>query len=279
VPSLLDPDSKLVNYSVTLNNGTLTITPATLAATITAPPSGQVQPVNTNILFSGTLTKSGSSDSYLAYWTFSSDGQPDIVVPATIDGLVVTSDVTFAEPGIYSVSLTVTNEFGPVTSATNVNNDLPAFVVIYDPQAGFVTGGGWINSPAGACVVDPGLVGRATFGFVSAYQHGANVPTGQTQFKFQVADLDFHSSSYEWLVVSGAKAQYKGSGTIDGSGDYGFILTAVDGALNGGGGVDTFRIKIWEKEHNLIVYDNQAGASDTSAPATAVQGSVVIHQN
>ena len=25
------------------------------------------------------------------------------------------------------------------------------FVVVYDPEGGFVTGGGWFNSPAGAC--------------------------------------------------------------------------------------------------------------------------------
>jgi hypothetical protein len=37
----------------------------------------------------------------------------------------------------------------------------------------------------------------------------------------KTADLDFHSGAYEWLVVAGAKAQYKGSGTIYGSGNYG----------------------------------------------------------
>jgi len=31
------------------------------------------------------------------------------------------------------------------------------------PSAGFVTGSGWINSPAGAYVSDPSLTGRATF--------------------------------------------------------------------------------------------------------------------
>ena len=33
-------------------------------------------------------------------------------------------------------------------SASTVS-EMPAMVVIYDPSAGFVTGGGWINSPAG----------------------------------------------------------------------------------------------------------------------------------
>jgi len=279
VPSLVDPDNKLGNYTVGLVNGTLTITPAALTVQITGPASGLVDPVGTNILFTGTFTKSGFSESYLAFWTFSSDGEPDFVVPAIVGAGTVSCALSFAQPGVYSVRLTVTNEFGPNAAATTVNGDLPGYVVIYDPAGGFVTGGGWINSSAGAYLLNPNLTGRATFGFVSRYQKGATIPTGQTQFTFQVADLDFHSTSYQWLVIAGAKAQYKGSGTIGGEGDYGFLLTAVDGDVNGGG-TDKFRIKIWEKEHGIIVYDNENGASDTTQPITALQGgSIVIHKN
>ncbi|MCZ7639998.1 MAG: hypothetical protein M5U12_30475 [Verrucomicrobia bacterium] len=48
---------------------------------------------------------------------------------------------------------------------------------------------------------------QATFGFVSKYQKGA-------------------------------KAQYKGTGTVNGLGNYGFLLTATDGQITGGGGSD-----------------------------------------
>lgn len=85
--------------------------------------------------------------------------------------------------------------------------------------------------------------------FNSKYQHGANVPTGNTEFQFRVADFNFKSTNYDWLVVAGAKAQFKGSGTINGSGNLGFMLTAIDGQLNGGG-QDKFRIKIWNKSTN-----------------------------
>jgi len=50
------------------------------------------------------------------------------------------------------------------------------------------------------------------------------------------ASLNFHSSTYEWRVVVGARAQFKGSGTTNGAGDYGFMLTAIGGQVNGGGG-------------------------------------------
>ena len=102
-----------------------------------------------------------------------------------------------------------------------------------------MTGGGWINSPAGAYPANPTLTGKANFGFVSKYQKGANVPSGNTEFDFRVAKLNFHGVSYDWLVIAGMKAQYKGSGTMNGVGDYKFMLTAEDG---GNQGQDTFRI-------------------------------------
>jgi hypothetical protein len=96
-----------------------------------------------------------------------------------------------------------------------------------------------------------------------------------------VASFNFHSTVYEWLVVSGALAQYKGSGTINNSGDYGFLLTATDGQISGGGGTDKFRIKIWNKTTNAIIYDNKFGSSD-DLTATNTQdiagGSIVIHK-
>jgi hypothetical protein len=156
-------------------------------------------------------------------------------------------------------------------------------VVIYDPSAGFVTGGGWINSPTGAYVANPSLTGKANFGFNAKYQKGSNVPDGQTEFQFQVGNVNFHSTEYEWLVISGYKAQYRGSGTINNSGSYGFLLTAYDGKINGGGGVDKFRIQIWDKNHgNGVVYDNSPGASsdiDSANPEALAGGSIVIHKN
>jgi hypothetical protein len=149
---------------------------------------------------------------------------------------------------------------------------------VYDPNAGFVTGGGWITSPPGAYIANAALTGKATFGFVSKYQKGKIVPTGKTEFRFNTANLKFKSASYEWLVVAGPKAQFKGVGTINGQGQYGFMLTATDGALNGGGGTDKFRIKIWNKATNAIVYDNEIGTADTANPKTAIGGgSIIIH--
>jgi hypothetical protein len=199
-------------------------------------------------------------------------------VEGTVDESMgaVTATYAFAAPGVYLVSLTVSDGCGQSGTADTVAG-LQAMIVVYDPNAGFVTGGGWIESPEGAYPADPSLTGRANFGFVAKYKHGACVPDGQTEFQFKAADLNFHSSAYQWLVVAGAQAKFKGSGTINGTGDYGFMLTAVDGQLSGG--VDKFRIKIWDNATGEIVYDNDLGRADDAAATTAItSGSIVIHK-
>ncbi len=131
--------------------------------------------------------------------------------------------------------------------------------------------------PAGAYTLNLSLTGKATFGFVSKYGPGATVPGGDTQFQFHAAGMELQSTAYEWLVVAGARAQYKGSGTVNGTGTYQFLLTAIDGDLPGGDGIDRFRIKIWGA--GGIVYDNQMGADDQSDPTTGLGGgSIVIHR-
>jgi hypothetical protein len=67
------------------------------------------------------------------------------------------------------------------------------WVVVYDPNGGFVTVGGWINLGAGSFAPDPALSGRANFGFNSQYKKNAIVPTGDTEFNFQVGRFNFHA--------------------------------------------------------------------------------------
>ena len=179
----------------------------------------------------------------------------------------ITANHTYTSPGVYTVKLTVT-DLGNLT-----DTEIYQYVVVYDPNAGFVTGGGWITSPAGAYVANPILSGKATFGFVSKYKKGQTTPDGNTEFQFHAAGMNFKSSVYEWLVIAGAKAQFKGSGTIDGAGNYGFLLMAIDGQLPGGGGADKFRIKIWDKDNgDAVVYDNQILAAETADPTTSLGG-------
>ena len=195
----------------------------------------------------------------------------DLLYDGTVTDLCVSDWIAFSEAGIYYVSLTVADAASESDTSTTVD-DMPAFVVIYDPSGGFVTGGGWIYSSAGS-LLDSLAEGKATFGFVAKYKQGATTPQGNTEFRFQAGDFRFKSSSYEWLVVAGSKAMFKGEGYIDSMGSgFKFMLTAVDNTE------DKFRIKIWDPVTDDVIYDNKRGESDEAEPTTIGGGSIVIHK-
>jgi hypothetical protein len=180
----------------------------------------------------------------------------------------------FLNPGVYTINVCVKD-------STGTNGCASVWIVVYDPNGGFVTGGGWITVSSGSSTTYPSATGRANFGFNSQYKKNANIPTGETEFNFQVGTLNFHSTAYSWLVVSNFKAQYKGTGTINGTGNYSFTLTAYDGDITGGGGVDKFRIQITDDNTHTLVFDNRKGVPtdiDTADPQAIAGGSIVIHK-
>ena len=91
-------------------------------------------------------------------------------------------------------------------------------------------------------------------------------------FQFKAGGFNFHSDTYEWLVIAGNTAQFKGEGTVNGALDpngnaYKFMLWAGDGSP------DTFRIKIWSELDDVgtVVYDN---GTDQAIDG----GSIVVHK-
>ena len=194
------------NTSSTAN---LTVNNEAPVVTMTGPASGVVIPVGTSVLLSGVFTDAGTLDTHAAQWSLAGVSIAGMVVQS-VGGATVSDSYTFTAPGVYSVTLTVIDDDGGAGVATTVTG-LESLVVVYDPSAGFVTGGGWIDSPAGAFAGDPTLTGLANFGFVSRYRHGTSVPDGQTEFQFRAGDLSFKSTDYDWLVVSGARDAWSGA--------------------------------------------------------------------
>ena len=229
---------------------------------------------------------------YTATWTFTvtsgSTSQTfttsqDVTATGTV-AMEFSTSYTFDQIGVFDVKLAMTNQANNLSSlATTIQtsgDSLPAMVVIYDPSAGFVTGGGWIISPPGAYTANPALTGKASFGFVSKYKKNGTVPTGNTTFQLQFAYFNFEATSYDWLIISGKKAQYKGTGTVNGSGDYGFLLTVTDGDLQSPSDPDRFRLKVWDKATSAVVYDNLLDAPDSSDPTTVLGGGQIkIHKS
>jgi hypothetical protein len=245
--------SGTANSSVTVSNvapsiDTFTITPALIA-------------VGESVSASATFSDPGTVDTHGADWDWD-DGtttDPGTLTQGAGFGLVADSH-TYDAAGVYAVELTVADDDG------GIDSQVYQYVIVYDPSAGFVTGGGWFYSEPGNYLLEPELEGKATFGFNSKYKKGATVPTGNTEFQFQTADLNFHSSSYDWLVVTGSNfAKFKGTGTLNGEGVYKFQIWAGDG------NPDTFRIKIWyEDGGEVVVYDNGTNQAIGG-------GSIVIH--
>jgi len=257
---------------VTDATGLSTVASATVHVDNVAPAAGPITApldptlVNTPVNASASFTDPGTLDTHAATWDWGDGSTSAGSVSETNGSGSVTGTHTYTLPGVYELILTVTDKDGASSQSTF------QYVVVYDPNGGSVTGSGWISSPAGAYIPDPSLTGKASFAFTVRYQKGAAVPKGDTAFQIQTAGLSFVATSFKWLVVTGAKFQFEGEGTLNGTGGYGFTITAVDGSP------DLLRVKI-EDSNGVVVYDNQPGAPDTAAPTTAIGGgNIAIHK-
>lgn len=188
-----------------------------------------------------------------------------------MDDRTATGSHAYLAAGRYLVGCEITDAAGESDSGQS-----PLELIVFDPSAGFVTGGGWIRSPAGASAGDPLFSRKANFGINAKYKRGAMYPQGSVYFKAQ--RMKFHSNAFQWLIVSGEIAQIAGTGRINGEGPYRFLMTARD--VGRGRQLDGIRMKIWDESNpDNPIYDNQAGKADDSEATTALGGGqVVIHR-
>jgi hypothetical protein len=254
-----DPDGLTATDSTTVD--VKNVAPST-TANVTVP--AEPVPVGTIIDVSVPFTDPGVADTHTVVWHWG-DGSES---PGTASEGTATATHSYSEQGFYRISCTITDDDGAPSTSCQAAAD----VTVIDPDDGFVTGGGWIESPAGAYRPDPSLTGKASFGFAAKYPKDALEPKENVEFQFKAGDLNFHASSYQWLVIVGAQAQFRGRGTINQSGQYEFMLTAIDGRL--AGGEDKFRIQIWD-DQGTLVYDNLPGGGNGAVAIN--RGSIVIH--
>jgi hypothetical protein len=253
------------NQTIVVNDASPSVGP------ITAPITPQN--ISTTILTSATFTDVGILDTHTAVWYWGDGTNSAGVITESGGSGSVTGSHVYAADGVYTVTLKVYDTDYSVPGVSVFQ-----YVVIFNPAAGFITGGGWITSPAGAYVANPSITDKANFGFVSKYHTGTSVPDGNTEFQLPPANLNFHATSYAWMTVNGTRAQYQGVGTINGAGNFGFIVTVTDGDLLGGTAPDTFRIRIWDATLGNgttsagLIYDNFPTAPVYDDPSGTVLG-------
>lgn len=260
------------------NSSTVTVTGINIDKTApivaSQAPSPNPAPVNTAISVQATLTDAGGSNLAKADYRVGG-GAFSLLAPAAGANATVSGSIgSIATPAVSDVCVRAQD------LADNIGAELCQAVTVYDP-ADSVSGSGQFNSPPGALVgglLMPGI-SRMQFTFGSSYPQGGAVPGGATQFKMKEGSFEFNSLSYDSLVVSGPRAQYRGVGTMNGQpGTVQFILTTIDGQASGGGGQDRIRLKI--SGPGGVLYDNQMGVPDSADPVSAiVTGDIVVVNN
>ena len=151
------PSSRTIRVQVTDSGGLTAIAQATVSVQNVAPNVGAITasidplPVGSNVAVNASFTDAGIPDTHPAQWIWD-DGATSSGTVTEVNGSGSASGThTFTVAGVYEIRLTVTDDDG------GANGSVFQYVVIYDPQGGFVTGGGWIDSPAGAYLPDATL--------------------------------------------------------------------------------------------------------------------------
>lgn len=260
---IIDKDGGFTEYTanIVVNN----IAPVAGSVTVPTAPVN----VNTVVNVSASLTDAGILDTHTATidWGDGSSISVGTVTENNGSGSV-TGNHSYAAAGSYTVTITVTDKDGGIGSAISQS------IAVINPGGASMNGNAGFNSPSGAMPGNSGLAGAADVQVMAKY-NGSGMLSGSTTFNFSAGGLDFKSMSYDWLVASGNKAMVQGTGTINGGGSYGFIVSAIDGGKKG---PDLARVKIWNKATGQVVYDSQPGAANAADPDTPVSSGKITIQ-
>lgn len=266
-------DGKGGSAEATRSVAVANVAPSLLAATKQAPTFFPTAvPVDEPLEFAGSFMDPGLLDTHTLGLNCDYDGTPtdgtdELAVLPAYSGTCV-----WRSPGMYRVGITVSDDDG------GRDEEVSDPVIVYLPGVGHVTGGGWIDSPAEACRLNPACIqheGRASFGQVSKYRKGNALPEGNLTFRLLPNGFTFMSDRLRWLSVAGSSSWLEGAGRIDGRGDYEFILIAIDGSIDGSG-PDRLRLRISDPKSGVVVYDNLPGEPLTASTALS-GGDIAIH--
>lgn len=190
-----------------------------------------------------------------------------------ITGQSVTGDYVYAAANLFDVRLVIEDACGEMTEMTY------SYVVSFDPCAGHITGGGYIDSYSGAYTLGS-QSGKAHFEFEGKYHNNSDL-NGKFKFKIDSKSnkFEFSSTSMNWLVVNYDQAIFSGFGKVKGSaGNYTYLASIIDGDVVHKGDPDYIRVIIWDNLGN-VVYENQPGQTHVARAIQRIsKGSIKIHK-
>ena len=178
--------------------------------------------------------------------------------------------------GVYAIYVRAQDSAGYWSQST-----LAGYLAVYDPQGGWVTGGGQFVPGGGTSYNDDFLpeidgVSRAVISFSLRYRReSSTAPTGIFTFRYPHGGFTLRSRQINWLIVTNSVwGMFQGQATIDGmEGLFPFRVDARDGDRQGRLQSDRFIIRVWAPGANLDRDEPIYRASGD------VQGQVVIHDD
>ncbi len=169
---------------------------------------------------------------------------------------------------IYTITVTCTDASGNATLKTTtvvVPKNKSSWTVV-SIESKFINVSD-SASPA-ARVMNPFITGLVSFELPKPTK--AKSAKAENLINLSLGDLQFQALNYDFRELSGARTQFKGYGMVNNQPGYKYLLTVIDGQAPKGGGVDRFRIKIWNDKTGEVVFDNQKGAGDDADPTTPI---------
>ncbi len=160
---------------------------------------------------------------------------------------------------------------------------MPAMVTVtVEPggPAGFITGGGWVAGPIVPTPKNPNARGKTqlTVNCKNVAEEGEPpVLVGKVQVVTSALKFRFRSVSLDWMVVDGQNAWCGGTGTVNGEGQFQFVLAVFDGRSKRIA-PDAFRFLLWDPATGVVVWDNQPGdPPEVPAVQALTRGNLTVH--
>jgi len=281
-PSVFYGGTTIVTWIASDNHGhSASATQSVIVTLSNTAPTFSVSPTSSV----GNTMATGSTTTLSISWNDENGGGPYTVefdwndgsahtIVSGISSHNATASHTYTASGVYEPTVKVTDG-GGLYATTSLQ-----YLAVYVTGNQFATGGGFFYPPAGSLTSNPSLTGKVNFGSNCKPKNTGGFQ-GEMELNFQAANLKFKTSAptdWEYLAISGCYlAIFRGSGTINGAGNYGILVSQTD-KDRVPSVANRMRVKIWDKSTGNVIFDTQQGASDNEAPTLTISnGSIQVH--